>query len=70
VTIDEFGERLKIQTEDLARIVSKEGLIIDNPPSEVNHSGEEGEKPSTPVIPLPDLYNVYYFQYRIDNLDP
>ena len=69
VNVDEFGERLHIDTKDYARIVSREGLLLDDDievdPEEEEIVDEEGnvvvKKKPVPVIPVNDLYNVNYF---------
>ena len=78
MNVDEFGERLHIDTHHYARIVSKEGLLLEDDievePEEEEIVDEEGNvivsKKPVPVIPVPDLYNVSYFQFRIDEIKP
>ena len=77
VQVDEWGERLSVKTDELARIVSKEGLLLEKDeeeqePEESVQYDEEGNevKIEKPIIPVKELLNVYYFQLRIDGLDP
>jgi len=78
VNVDEFGERLSIDTHNYARIISREGLLLDDD-IEVEEEEEEvidedgnviKKRKKAPVIPVPDLYNVNYFQLRLDDVKP
>ena len=76
--IDEYGERITSKQVDYSRCVSVDCLEGPETPGEE----EEGEdavsqmktpslKSTTPlpdIIPVEDLKNVYYFQWRVDRL--
>jgi hypothetical protein len=66
--IDEYGERLTSKSPNLGRIMTKEGLSVDE--EETPEEPEEGAEPiETPVIALQDMTKVFYFQWRVDTLE-
>ena len=68
IKIDEYGERLTCKTSNLGRIMTKEGLHLDD---EETPEGEElpEEGAQTPIIPVNEMTKVFYFQWRIDHLE-
>jgi len=76
LTIDEFGERVMSQNIDIGRVVSKDGIVIDHysqveEEEEVELDGKviARREVDAPIIPVTELVNVYYFQWRIDKLE-
>jgi len=73
IDIDEFGERLTSKTIEQGRVISKEGMekpepsVIESEYEELDNHGNVIFKPP-PIIPIDQLLNVFYFQYRIDEL--
>ena len=71
--IDEFGERLTSKTHEQGRVISKEGMekpensVVESEYEELDKHGRVIIKPA-PIIPIDQLLNVFYFQYRLDNL--
>ena len=73
IDIDEYGERITSTTEEQGRVISKEGMSIEEPSyaeseyEELDEKGNVIEKPVA-IIPIDQLLHVYYFQYRLDEL--
>ena len=75
IQVDERGERLTSRSVEQGRVVSREGIIAAEPSQLEEEEWEEGpdgvqRRKGPPIIPVQDLANVYYFQYRIDSIGP
>ena len=78
--VDEFGERLTSTTCEMARIITKDGIIKpeEDEKSEDEDYYEEGDldekgnpvKKGPKVIPKEELSRVFYMQYRVDKITP
>ena len=73
IQVDERGERLSARTAEQGRVVSREGIIAADMSQVEEEEWEEGpdgvqRRKDPPIIPVTELQNVYYFQYRIDSL--
>ena len=73
--IDEFGERVTSETNQQGRAVSRDGIHHEEPTYESSEEEEWNEEKQEyvpvpkPIIPLEELIHVYYFQWRIDELE-
>ena len=78
--VDEYGERLTSNTCEMARIITKDGIIKpeeDEKSEEEDYYNEEDLdekgnpiKKGPKIIPKEELSRVFYFQYRVDKIDP
>lgn len=79
--IDEYGERITSKQIDYSRCVSIDCLEGPETPGEEEEGDEDaksqmktpslksvGDTPQPEIIPVEDLKNVYYFQWRVDRL--
>ena len=74
--MDEYGERLISGTKELGRIVAGDHVVVRKDvrveeEEEVYINGKlvASDKREVPIIPITDLTNVFYFQYRVDYLE-
>ena len=67
--IDEYGERLTSKSPNLGRIMTKEGLTLDEEETPEEEPEEGAETAEKPVIALQDMTKVFYFQWRVDTLE-
>ena len=83
IQVDEFGERLTSGTCEMARIITKDGLIKpdedDEQSEEEDYYNEEDldekgnpikKRKGPKVIPKEELSRVFYMQYRVDKITP
>jgi hypothetical protein len=67
LVIDEFGERIKCQLNDMGRVISRDGINHEEPTYESSEEEEWDEelqdyrKVPKPIIPLEELIHVYFF---------
>lgn len=75
--VDEYGERITSKQQDYSRCVSIECIEGITPTGDEEEEGSvitpsQPLKSDTPLpnpIPVEELQNVYYFQWRVDRLD-
>lgn len=78
IQVDEFGERLTSSTCEMARIITKDGIIKpdEEEKSEDYDDEEDLDEKGNPirkgpkVIPKEELSRVFYMQYRVDKITP